>query len=739
VHDNEALRGTSPSANGLDAAPEPLTRRPVREHSRRPEARDSGAECLAFLLRYLKLPADSEAMRREHAAHGGAMTGAEIVLAARARGVRCRAVKIDAGALEQTPLPAIATASNGRFFILAKVDDAQALVHEPGGAPKTIPRAELERNWTGELILLARRAQLAGEDRAFDLTWFIPVIVRYRRLFGEVMLASAFIQTFGLIAPLFFQVVIDKVLVHRGLTTLDVLVLGLIAVVTFEAALGYLRSYIFAHTTSRIDVELGAKLFRHLLGLPVAFFQARPVGQTVARVRELESVREFLTGSALTVVLDLFFAVIFLAVMVWLSPALTLVVLAAVPLYVGLSLFVTPILKRRIDERFRRGAANQAFLTESVSGIETLKAMAVEPQMRQRWEEQLAGYVRASFRVVTIGALASHGAQLVNKITLALLLWFGAQMVLEGSLSVGGLVAFNMLAVQVNQPILRLAQIWRDFQQFRLSVERLGDILNTPTEPSHAAARPNLPAVQGAILIDDVTFRYRSDAPEVLRGISLEIAPGEVVGIVGRSGSGKSTLTKLIQRLYVPERGRVLVDGVDLAMIDPAWLRRQIGVVLQENVLFNGSIRANIALADPSAGMDRVIAAASMAGAHEFILALPEGYDTEIGERGATLSGGQRQRIAIARALIADPPILIFDEATSALDYESERVIHDNMRRICEGRTVLIVAHRLSTVRHADRILTIEEGRVIENGAHDELVRRGGRYADLHRLQAGAG
>jgi ATP-binding cassette, subfamily B, bacterial HlyB/CyaB len=374
---------------------------------------------------------------------------------------------------------------------------------------------------------------------------------------------------------------------------------------------------------------------------------------------------------------------------------------------------------------------------ESVTGVETLKAMAVEPQMQRRWEEQLAGYVAVSFRVLSLGNVASQSVQLVSKLVTAGVLFFGAKLVIDGSLSVGELVAFNLLAGRVSTPVLRLAQIWQDFHQARLSVARLGDILNTPAEPTFNPGRAALPPIRGDITFEHVTFRYRIDGPEVLHDVSFSVPAGQIVGIVGPSGSGKSTLAKLAQRLYVPENGRVLVDGVDLAIVDAAWLRRQLGVVLQENVLFNRSVRDNIALADPAMPMEQVIAAATLAGAHEFILGLPEGYDTIVGERGSSLSGGQKQRIAIARALVTNPRILIFDEATSALDYESERVIQQNMQEIAKGRTVFIIAHRLSTVRRTDRIITVEAGRVVEDGSHDDLINTGGRYASLHRLQAG--
>jgi subfamily B ATP-binding cassette protein HlyB/CyaB len=439
----------------------------------------------------------------------------------------------------------------------------------------------------------------------------------------------------------------------------------------------------------------------------------------------------------LTLVVDLFFTFVFLAVMFVYSPLLSWIVLGAFPFYIAVSAGATPLFRRRLDEKFARGAENQAFLVESVTGVETLKAMAVEPQMQRRWEEQLAGYVAASFWVLSLGNVASQSVQLVSKLVTAGVLFFGAKLVIDGSLSVGELVAFNMLAGRVSAPVLRLAQIWQDFHQARLSVARLGDILNTPAEPTFNPGRAALPAIRGDITFEHVTFRYRVDGPEVLHDVSFSVPAGQIVGIVGPSGSGKSTLAKLAQRLYVPESGRVLVDGVDLAIIDAAWLRRQLGVVLQDNVLFNRSVRDNIALADPAMPIEQVIAAAKLAGAHEFILELPESYDTIVGERGSSLSGGQKQRIAIARALVTNPRILIFDEATSALDYESERVIQQNMQEIAKGRTVFIIAHRLSTVRRTDRIITIDAGRVIEDGSHDDLIKTGGRYASLYRLQAG--
>ncbi|MDB5617755.1 type I secretion system permease/ATPase [Tardiphaga sp.] len=701
-----------------------------------PHPTDSGLSILVGLLRFHGFGVDPQQLH--HRLGSQAVGIPEMLRCAKDLGLKARAYRTRWDRLAATPLPGIAVLRDGSFVFLGKVVGDQAMVQSPTDPRlQLVSREDFETVWDGQLVLMARRVGLTDLSRRFDITWFFGAIHKYRHTFGRVLIASFFLQLFALVSPLFFQVVIDKVLVHRSLSTLDVLVIGLVTISVFETVLGILRTYLFAHTTNRIDVELGARLFRHLMALPIAYFQARRVGDSVARVRELENIRNFLTSSALTLIIDLFFTFVFLAVMFLYSPWLAFLVLASFPFYIGISAFAAPLFQRRLDEKFTRGAENQAFLVESVNGIETLKAMAVEPQMQRRWEEQLAGYVTASFRVLSLGNTASELVQFVNRIVTAAVLFFGAKLVIAGTLTVGELVAFNILAGRVSAPVLRLAQIWQDFHQARLSIARLGDILNTTPEPIHNPGQTALPAIRGAVTFDHVSFRYRLDGPEVMHDITLSVPAGQVVGIVGPSGSGKSTFAKLVQRLYVPESGRVLVDGIDLNVVDPAWLRRQIGVVLQENVLFNCSVRDNIALADPAMPIERIIEAAKLAGAHDFILELPNGYDAVLGERGSNLSGGQRQRVAIARALVMNPRILIFDEATSALDYESERIIQQNMPQIARGRTIFIVAHRLSTVRWTNRIITIDRGRVVEDGSHDELIKSGGRYASLHRLQAG--
>lgn len=693
---------------------------------------DTGVLCLVALCRFHQIAVDAAQLAREF---GAALDDTGIQRAARALGLRCR--HVHTALTDHLPLPAIAKHQDGSYFVLARQQHDKILLHDLRETqPRVISKTEFIDSWSGELLLFTRRRQFRDSfQQQFDIRWFIPALHKYRKLFGEVVIASFFLQVFALITPLFFQAVMDKVLVHHSLATLDVLAAGFLIVVIFESLLGGIRSYVFSHTSNRVDVELGALLYRHLLALPLAYFQSRAVGQSVARLRELDSIRNFITGSALTLLLDLSFTVIFFAVMLYYSVSLSAVVLLTIPAYILLGLMVNPLLRQRLEEKFRHSARNQGFLVESISGMETVKSLALEPQMQRDWEERLANHVSSSFRAQHVGNIAAQCAGLVNKLMTLGILWWGAQLVMRGELSVGQLVAFNMLAGRISGPILKLVQLVQDFQQARISVDRLGDILNTPCESTFNPDRSSLPSLQGRVSFERVRFRYRPDMPLVLDELNLQVAAGEIIGIVGKSGSGKSTLAKLVQRLYVPEAGRVLVDGVDLATVDPGWLRRHLGVVLQDSFLFNRSVRDNIAVSNPALPMSVVVRAAQQAGAHEFIAALPQAYDTVVEEHGANLSGGQRQRIAIARALVSQPRILVFDEATSALDVESEQVIQRNMADICKDRTVFIIAHRLSTVRACDRIIVLDNGRIIEQGRHEQLLAHNGYYAQLHRQQ----
>ena len=719
---------------------EVLTKGPAAEASGAPaHAVDAGLASLALIAGYYRISADPAQLRHQLALGRRATLAEDLVRAANILELKSRIIrKPTAARLASVPYPAIIGLKDGHFALLGvgSATGRARLIDPVGRTARDLPVEEIAELCSGELILVTRRLGGAGFDPStFGFRWFLPSIFRYRRPLAQVMVASLFVQLFALITPIFFQLIVDKVLVHKGVSTLIVLIVGMASLGLFETVLQFLRTYTLNHTTNRIDVELGRRLFHHLFRLPLSYFETRAAGQTVARVRELETIRSFLTGQGLTSLLDLVFTLVFFVVMFVYSPKLTLIVLASIPIYVVIAAMIRPVLRRQIDEKFNRGARSQQFLVESIVGAQTLKAASVEPMMQAQWEERLASYVSTSFDAGMTGAFGQNIIQYVSKATTALILFVGAESVMDGTMSVGELIAFNMISAQVVQPILRLSQLWQDFQQVQVSVARLGDILNAPPEPTPQNLL-TMPPPRGAIEMRNVSMRYRPDAADALKNVSLSIGAGEVIGFVGPSGSGKSTLSKVIQRLYSPGQGQVMLDGVDIAQLDPGWLRRQIGVVLQENMLFNRTIHENIALGDPAMPRALVIQAARLAGADEFIAQLPQGYDTMLEERGANLSGGQRQRIAIARALATNPRILILDEATSALDYESERIIQDNMRAIVRGRTVIIIAHRLAAVRPCQRIVGMTRGEIVEVGSHEELLGRNGLYARLWALQS---
>ena len=652
---------------------------------------DSGLAALVAVASYFRIAAQPDKLARDLALNKAAGPQ-DLLRAAKQLGLKARLIEVDSHSrLATLPAPAIVCMTDRTFAIFGGPagEGRFRLVDPIEFRNNDLGAADLLEQTGGAVILLQRRLGGPGQDRAnFGFRWFLPSIWRYRRAFAHVLIASLFVQLFALVTPLFFQVVVDKVLAHRSYSTLIVLVVGLAAIGLFDVVLQYLRTYALAHTTNRIDVELGRRLFRNLLNLPLTYFETRAAGQTVARMRELETIRGFLTGQGLFCGLDFVFTIVFVAVLFAYSVALAWIVVASIPFYIAIGFLIRPLLKERIDEKFDRGAFSQQLLVESVVGAQTLKAAAVEPVVAAQWEERLAAYVHASFAATLLAAKGQNAMQYVSKVTSAALLLFGARAVIDGELTVGALVAFNMIAGQVSGPILRLSQLWQDFQQVQVSVARLADILNAPPEPRPTVAVA-LPAPKGAIAFRGVTFRYTLESQDVLKEVSLVIRPREIIGIVGPSGSGKSTLTKLIQRFYVPNGGQVFVDGQDIAQVDPSWLRSNIGVVLQENLLFNRSIHDNIALVNPTMSREAVIRMARLAGADEFIAKLARGYDTQIEERGANLSGGQRQRLAIARALATNPPILILDEATSrllkkALAGRSVSVIHW-LRRDSEG------------------------------------------------------
>lgn len=697
---------------------------------------DTALTCLVTIAKLFGIPADEAQLRRAYVMSGNGMDTMTMLRAAKELGLKSRLIKTEQQQLEKMPLPAIAILKNGNYVVVARLETEKVLIMDPyRKQPFLLPLKNFFHAWSGDLILVTRRYVDKDQDRKFNLSWFIPALWQYKRFFGQVLFLSFILQVFGLVSPIFTQVIIDKVLVHRSLSTLDVLVIGMTSVSLFQVWITALRSYLFTHTTNKIDVVLSTKLFRHITSLPIKYFEKWQVGDVVARVRELENVRQFITGTALTVVLDTIFAVVYIAAMFMYSTTLSLITLLILPLYIILNLIFTPIIRKRLNDKFTAGTENQAFLIETVTGIQTVKSFAVESQLLQKWEQMLARYIKTAFKTANLSNIAGNIGSFIQQVFNLVILWYGSHQVMQDKLSVGELMAFQMLSGQVIAPILRLVNMWQNFQQTMVSVERLGDILNETVEPAFNPNRTTLPAIQGDIVFDRVSFRYRPDMAEVLRQLNIKIKAGTSVGIVGRSGSGKSTLTKMIQGLYVPDSGRVLIDGVDLAQVEPAWLRRQIGVVLQDNFLFNGTIRDNIAAAKLDAAMEKIIDVAKISGAHDFIQDLPAGYNTEVGERGTALSGGQRQRVAIARALLTEPNILILDEATSALDYESERIIMDNLDKIAANRTMIMIAHRLSTVKKCEQIIVLDRGQVVEQGTHEELLFKKGVYYSLYIQQ----
>ncbi len=703
---------------------------------------NSGLMSLLMIARHNGIPVDEAKLLHEFGRKP--FTEQVILLAAKRMGMTAELAHHDPDRLNRAPMPAIAIDKEGNFFIVVqfgfdggdKSKPKMVIRKTDSAEPQILDLQDFLALWSGKFIFCISKASFLRELAKFDFSWFVPAIVKYRKLLIEVVVITFVLQLVGLATPLAFQVVMDKVLVNHAMMTLNVVAIALLCATLFENVLTAIRAWLFAQTTSKIDVELGSRLYRHLFSLPIAYFEARRIGDSLARVREMENIRSFLTGNAITLVMDMIFAVVYAVVMFCYSFKLSVLVIATIPIYVVLSLVVTPIMRARLNEYFYLGAKQQAFLVESISGIGTIKSMAIEPRWIDSLEKQLASCVTGALDVANVGVIAGTAVTTVGKLLTVAVLWVGSAAVVDGDLTVGQFIAFNMISGRLTDPIMRIAHLWNNFQQVGISVERLGDILNAPAEISGNKTR--IPRLNGSIEFDQVSFRYRPEAPDVIRSVNVKIEAGQVVGIVGRSGSGKSTLTKLVQRLYVPDRGRVMVDGQDIGIIDTTSLRHQLGVVLQENLLFTGSIRDNIAIANPALPIEPIIEAAKLAGAHEFICELPEGYDTKVGEHGVGLSGGQRQRIAIARTLITNPRVLIFDEATSALDYESEKVIQENMRKICAGRTVLIIAHRLSAVRDADRILVMERGQIIEDGSHDELLKKeDGMYTHLYQLQFG--
>ncbi|MBV8884203.1 MAG: type I secretion system permease/ATPase [Chroococcidiopsidaceae cyanobacterium CP_BM_RX_35] len=690
---------------------------------------NTAAACLTMVAQHLQTSTQLSWVQRQLRGQ----SPKSVVEAGEKLGLELRRLQTCCNDLRQLSFPALLHWQRSHWIVVYAVRGDRLVIANPLNPSETcesVPRSMVEAAWDGQLW------QVAPLQKAekFGLSWFLPAVWQYRKLLGEVLVVSTILQLLGLATPLITQVIIDKVMVQQSISTLDVMALAFLAVSVFEAVLGILRLFVFTHTARRLDLSLSAQVFRHLIRLPLAYFESRRVGDTVARVQELENIRSFLTGTALTVILDSIFAVVYLGVMFYYSIRLTWVSLAVLPLFALLTLVSTPILRGWLNQTFNRNADSQSFLVETVTGIHAVKAHGAEKTARERWEGLFARYIRTSFKASTTSNISSNLGNFLTNFSSLLILWVGAMLVINQKLSIGQLIAFQMLAGRVTGPLLRLVQLWQDIQQVLLSVDRIGDILNVAPE-AEAGTGLVLPPLQGQVTFDQVCFRYQPNTEPILRGISFKAEPGMFVGIVGRSGSGKSTLSKLLQRLYQLESGRILIDGFDVKSAALTSLRQQISVVLQEDFLFNGSIWENITLGNPDITALAVVEAARLAMAHDFISELPQGYETNVGERGTALSGGQRQRIALSRLFLSQAPILILDEATSALDSETEQKVLQNLQRVSQNRTVFMIAHRFAALKQADLILVLEKGVIVESGTHSQLLQQLGVYRTLYQHQ----
>ena len=695
----------------------------------------TGLIAFEIICRINNIGIDIRSIVRENGISDGEISKEELLLIAKNAEFKAKIKPLEFEKFSKYPFPAIFILNDKTFGVILKPDcgNQKALVFLPEDQKaKELSFEDISKISNGEIIFLSHK--LMNEQIKFGFKWFFVEILKYKRIIAEVMLGSFVVQLFGLVTPLFTQVILDKVIVHRSMSTLDVLGIAFVAVSIFEFLLNLTRNYIFIHTANKIDAKLGAKLFHHLFALPFVYFESRKVGNIISRVRELDQIREFITNKSVSVLIDLFFSTVFLLVMFIYSKILTFVVLIIVALIGILYVTMTPELRSRLESKFQMSAQSNSYLVEAVTGVQTVKSLSIEGIMQKNWNNYLGKYVKSGFNLAIMSNFAGSLSNLFQKMMTISILWIGVTLVIKNVLTIGQLIAFQMFANQFIAPVMRLVNLWNEFQQVLLGVDRLGDILNNPVELTSSKAI-TLPRINGSVRIDNLSFKYSPNSPMVLNGINLEVKAGQSIGLVGRSGSGKSTITKLTQKLYLPFDGTVYIDDVDIRQMNPVWLRNNIGVVLQENYLFSGTIRDNISMPKPDAPIESIIQAAQISGAHSFISEMPEGYDTFVGERGSTLSGGQRQRIAIARALITNPKIIIFDEATSALDYESERIIMDNLDKIKHGRTMFIIAHRLSTVKNCDLIVALDKGSIIEVGTHEELIKKQGYYYNLYTQQ----
>ncbi|MDJ0601396.1 MAG: peptidase domain-containing ABC transporter [Crocosphaera sp.] len=725
----------------LESKPQEITVTPPRfpyRHIKGVGDIDAPLACFAMIAKHLKMSFRRSTVHRvlsDQYQRTGSLSLPLCSAVAELMGLNTQIVQVPTNAISRLPVPALIPWQDS-FAVVFEASRKGVVLGIPERGIKSYKIAQFLDIW-GEVgqALLLQKSEVTPEQK-FGFRWFLPSLMRYRKVLFEVLLASFFIQLFGLVNPFVVQRIIDLAINQKNLDTLPIFGILMLVIAVFESILSSLRTYLFNDATNRLDLTLGSQIIDHLLRLPLRFFEKRPVGELAHRMNELENIRAFLTGTALTVVVDTIFSVLYILVMAIYSWQLTLIALVTVPVFMILTLIVSPIVRRQLRNKAEKSSHTQSYLVEVLSGIQTVKAQNIETRSRWQWQKRYARYVKSGFKTSTTAALAGSASNFLNKLSQLLVLWMGAYLVVEGNLTLGELIAFRIIAGYVTSPLMRLAQTWQKFQETALSLERLSDIMDTPEE-QHEDQQGNLPMpmIKGAITYENVAFSFKSGGTLQLNHVNLTIPEGKFVAIVGQSGSGKSTLTKLLVRLYQPNQGRILLDGYDISKVELYSLRRQIGMVPQDSLLFDGTIEENIALTYPDASSEEIIEAATIAGAHDFIMNLPNGYNTRVGERGSSLSGGQRQRIAIARTVLQQPNLLIMDEATSALDYHTEQKVCRNLAQAFQNRTVLFITHRLNTIQHADLILMMDAGSLAEMGTHEELMNLKGRYYCLYQQQ----
>ena len=699
---------------------------------------DSSIAAYRMLADHLGLPFRKELFRRvfgDQVKRHGEVSLALCGAVAESIGLHTQLLEVSAEAVRRLEPPLLLRWGDG-LAIVYRSDSTGLVLGIPAVSNIALSWEDFTDQWGEEGELLTLKVTDRTPKRKFGFAWFLPALQNHRAVLIEVLLASFFVQLFGLVNPLLIQQVIDKAIINASPEAMGLFGLLLVVFAVFEGLLLCLRTFLFVDTTNRIDLDLGTRIIDHLLRLPLSYFDKRPVGEVSNRISEMEKIRGFLTGTALTTVLDAFFALLYVLVMLLYSWKLTILSLAVVPVLVAVVFFVSPLVRQQLQRRAVASARTQSHLVEILSSMMTVKAQNIELRSRWKWQDYYTDYIAEGFDNTLLSTTAGSLNGFLNKLSSLLVIWGGAYMVLDGDLTLGELIAFRIIAGYVTGPLLRMTTVWQSVQETALSLERLSDVIDHPVEaPEDNSKRINMSSIEGKIEFRDINFRYQPSAPLLLDNLNLILDKGKFVAVVGMSGSGKSTLTKLLTRLYSPEKGMVLIDDIDISKVELYSLRRQIGVVPQDTVLFDGTVEENISLTNPEASSEEVIEAARIACAHDFIMGLPAGYSNQVGERGTGLSGGQRQRVALARTILQRPNLLIMDEATSALDYQTERVVCDNLMKSLKGNTVLFITHRLSSITGADAIVVMGDGVVLEVGKHDDLMRNRGPYFALFRQQ----